>query len=220
MIKRVQRCIFIFVAVFLCGVSVNVVYATQVQLRSGEVLDGRVMPPSTVKDWCAGQGKVEVVNPRSRHCVLKSEIDQVLHGQPHAPEINEFLKKQGNPDFVITHLRALFTQPDKIEYTYEIKNVGSVDANLDQVAIQAVVSSDQEFSKSHDWPAGGKLINNFNNVLKINRSIKGSFRATVKEFDPKKTPYLILTIDWHSVVAEENEDNNYKAVPVEYIVTK
>lgn len=126
------------------------------------------------------------------------------------------------PDLVITSLKVTSFSPDSIQYTYTIKNIGTSPANLDgptaedsdNVSVQAYLSADTVFNNAGDIAAGGTILGSSPlGNLEPGETFTGSFGASAT-VDPSATPYLILKVDWGSVVDEANEDNNTRAVKI------
>jgi hypothetical protein len=126
------------------------------------------------------------------------------------------------PDLVVTSLKVTSFSPDSIQYAYTIKNIGTGPANLDgptaedsdNVSVQAYLSTDTVFNNTGDIPAGGTILgaSPLGN-LAPGETFSGSFGASAT-VDPSATPYLVLQVDWGSVVDESNEDNNTRAVKI------
>jgi hypothetical protein len=126
------------------------------------------------------------------------------------------------PDLVVTSLKVTSFSPDSIQYAYTIKNIGTGPANLDgptaedsdNVSVQAYLSADTVFNNTGDIAAGGTILGNSPlGTLAPGETFSGSFGASAT-VDPSATPYLVLKVDWGSVVDESNEDNNTRAVKI------
>ncbi|MCI5144342.1 MAG: hypothetical protein D3923_02165 [Candidatus Electrothrix sp. AR3] len=128
------------------------------------------------------------------------------------------------PDLVVTSLKVTSVTSDSIEYSYTIKNIGAVPANLDgptaenfdNVSVQALLSADTLFDNSGDIPAGGTVIGiSPLGDLDPGETFNGSFAASAV-VDTSATPYLVLKVDWGDVVDESDENNNTLAEKILY----
>jgi len=126
------------------------------------------------------------------------------------------------PNLVVSSLSARLVGTNSVEYKWTITNVGDAPANLDgptsaqtdNVSVQAYISKDTVFGNAGDLPAGGTIIGlSPLGMLAPHASRAGSFTATIHA-SAALYPYLVLKVDWGSVVAESNEDDNCAAVGI------
>ncbi|MBU1169326.1 MAG: hypothetical protein KKD44_07155 [Proteobacteria bacterium] len=130
------------------------------------------------------------------------------------------IDQAGTPDLVVTALDVTSWTSGGIQYSYTITNEGDgpanldgpTDANHDNVSVQAFLSADTVFNNEGDIAAGGTVVG-YSPLgdLAPGASLSGTFGSSAV-VDPASTPYLVLKVDWGSVVDESNEDNNTRAV--------
>ncbi len=148
---------------------------------------------------------------------------------------SSFLTLQNLPDLICT-LKIIDIAPDRVNYVYTIKNIGTGNANLDgptnaqsdNLSIQGYFSKDEVYDAS-DIPAGGTIIGTSPLGLLKPQTIRTSSTAASKpnpSFYPqtkdmnlktliKAYPFIIVKIDNGNNVPEINESNNYATVRIE-----
>lgn len=137
---------------------------------------------------------------------------------------NEPLRPLGvsGPDLILTSLTVTAHTPNSISYSWTIRNIGDVPANLDgptsaeedNVSVQAYLSQDTIFENAGDSPAGGTILGlSPLGFLNPGESISGSFSSGTF-VDPCSFAYLTLKADWGGSVSEVDEFNNTLATPI------
>jgi Concanavalin A-like lectin/glucanases superfamily/PKD domain/Putative metal-binding motif/CARDB/Fibronectin type III domain len=119
----------------------------------------------------------------------------------------------GCSDLVFTNLQVTALSP-YIQYSYTIKNIGTVPANLSAAILQAYVSSDIIFGNTGDIGAGGRYLSG---SLASNAVIDGNFSGGV--VNTNTHPYLVIKVDINNGIVECNESNNtfYTPIPIQTI---
>ncbi len=126
------------------------------------------------------------------------------------------------PDLIVSSLLITSFLPPTIKYSYTITNIGSEPAILegqtsvevDNVAVNALLSADMIFNNSGDIEAGGSVLDlSPLDRLEPGASVSNSGIVTAS-FDAALTPYLILMVDQADIVFEDDETNNSLAIVV------
>jgi Concanavalin A-like lectin/glucanases superfamily/Putative metal-binding motif/PKD domain/SprB repeat/CARDB/Fibronectin type III domain len=119
----------------------------------------------------------------------------------------------GCADLVVTNLQVTALSP-YIQYSYTIKNIGTVSANLSSAILQAYVSSDIILGNTGDLGAGGTYLSG---SLASNAVINGNFSGGV--VNTNTHPYLVIKVDSNNGIVECNESNNtyYTLIPIQTI---
>lgn len=134
---------------------------------------------------------------------------------PEAPESDKPLAAAaaiGVPDLVFTAAAVVSTTPTAVNYSYTIKNNGSVGiADLYNVSIQNFYSANTIFNDAGDAPAGGSILG-VHVALAAGASYSGTFHSSGAI--PAGMNYLTFKIDWGNIVAESDESNNTRALLV------
>ncbi|GAL83661.1 hypothetical protein MYP_888 [Sporocytophaga myxococcoides] len=111
-------------------------------------------------------------------------------------------------DIVFTDISITSIVNGVYYYTYEIKNVGTVDITLGEVVLQNYVSTDNQVGG--DAPAGGSFISHQNvSILSPGETFRGTYQANPFPQNPQSTyPYLIVHVSLSSS-DECDKSNNY-----------
>jgi hypothetical protein len=119
----------------------------------------------------------------------------------------------GCSDLIVTNLQVTALSP-YIQYSYTIKNIGTVSANLSAAILQAYVSSDIIFGNTGDLGAGGTYLSG---NLASNAVLNGTFSGGV--VNTNTHPYLVIKVDNNNGIVECNESNNtyYTLIPIQTI---
>jgi len=151
---------------------------------------------------------------QSQSSQLAAKIEQL--------ELPYRITRGDGPDLVISALSAILAEPNRLRYSYTVRNVGtkpanldgSTDANHDNLKVQAFISNDSIFRNQGDLPAGGTIVGRSPlGMLMPGESKDGEFAASIKG-NVEDLPFLILKVDSGKAVEESNEDNNTAVAPI------
>ena len=117
------------------------------------------------------------------------------------------------PDLVFTDVAVTGYTTDSISYSYTVKNIGCSPANLDMIAVQAMLSDDEYFNNGGDVAAGGKVLATSEYWLAPDATISDLFTASVT--NPADYNYLTFMVDWGDGLDEIDEGNNFAAAPID-----
>jgi subtilase family serine protease len=116
------------------------------------------------------------------------------------------------PDLIFTSAAVVSTTPTQVNYSYTIRNVGTVGIpDLYNVSIQNFYSANAIFNDAGDVAAGGSILG-VHVALAAGAAYSGTFHSSGAI--PAGMNYLTFKIDWGNAIAESDETNNTRALLV------
>lgn len=114
-------------------------------------------------------------------------------------------------DVIFTNITITSVSPGSYQYTYQIKNIGTVDIAFNQLVIQNYVSTDDQVG--NDAAAGGSFIDNTSSaVLAAGETYNGSAGAYPFSANPQSSyPYLRANVYLSQDAECDVSNNNYFA---------